>query len=112
MADEIGLQELISRVKQELLTPHPDDPVPLFYVEEVTLELTVEVRKEAQAGIKIYVVDVSGGGNRQTGQTVRVCLRPLYTVDEMRKIAEQDPNIGPKLADAAAEGLIKKVFQE
>jgi hypothetical protein len=41
MPEEIGLQELMYQVKKELLAPSPDDPVPLFYVEGVELELSV-----------------------------------------------------------------------
>lgn len=55
MPEEIGLQELLYQVKKELLAQSPDDPVPLFYVEGVDLELSITARKEAQAGVKIYV---------------------------------------------------------
>lgn len=110
MAEEIGLHELIYQVKKELLAPSPGDPVPLFYVEGVELELGVAARKEGQAGIKLYVVDVSGGGSRERAQTVRVRLRPLYSREEMRRLVEQDPVLGPQLPQVALSGTTKDVF--
>lgn len=107
MTDEIGLQELVHQVKKELLAQSPDDPVPLFYVEGVDLELSITARKEAQAGVKIYVVDIGGGGGHERAQTVRVSLRPLYSREEMRHFVEQDPVLGPRLRQVAMQGAIK-----
>lgn len=107
MAQDIGLQELIYQVKKELLAQSPEDPVPLFYVEGVELELSVTARKEGQAGIKIYVVDVGGGGAREQAQMVRVQLRPLFSREEMRRIVEQDPVLGPLLPQVAKQGAVK-----
>jgi hypothetical protein len=107
MAQEIGLQELVYQVKKELLTQRPDDPVPLFYVEGVELELNVAVRKEGRAGIQIYVVDIGGGGSHEKTQRVNVRLSPLYSRDEMRGFVEQDPELGPRLQEVAKEGALK-----
>jgi hypothetical protein len=113
MPEEIGLQELMYQVKVELLAPSPDDPVPLFYVEGVELELSVTARKEGQAGIKLYVVDIGGGGGQERAQMVRVQLRPLYSREEMRRIVEQDPVLGPQLRQVAAQGAVKGgLFEE
>ena len=42
---EIGLQDLIYQVKCELLMPNPaqraQDPDPLFFIEKIELEITV-----------------------------------------------------------------------
>jgi len=112
MPEEIGLQELLYQVKKELLTQSPDDPVPLFYVEGVDLELSITARKEAQAGVKIYVLDVGGGGSQERAQTVRVSLRPLYSREEMRRFVEQDPELGPRLRQVAKQGALKGLFQD
>ena len=112
MAEGIGLRELIYQVKKELLTQSPDDPVPLFYVEGVDLELRVTARKEGQAGVKIYVVDIGGEIGQEQAQTVRVSLRPLYTREEMRHLVEQDPVLGPQLRRVATQGAVKGLFGE
>jgi hypothetical protein len=112
MPEEIGLQELMYQVKKELLAPSPDDPVPLFYVEGVQLELGITARKEGQAGIKLYVVDIGGGGGQERAQTVRVQLRPLYSREEIRRFLEQDPVLGPKLRRVATQGAAKGLFDE
>jgi hypothetical protein len=112
MAEEIGLQELLHQVKQELLAQSPDDPVPLFYVEGVELELSVLVRKQGQAGIKVYVVDVGGEFGRERGHLVRVTLRPLYSREEMRRLIEEDPQLGPRLVPTAKSGVVKGLSAE
>jgi hypothetical protein len=112
MAQEIGLRELIYEVKKELLSHSSDDPVPLFYVDGVDLELSVVVRREGQAGIKIHVVNVGGAGGQEKVQTVRVRLQPLYDRAEMRRFAEADPVLGPQLRQVAAEGAMKELFEE
>ena len=45
----IGLAELIYQVKRELLNPdiRKDDPVPLFAVDEIELEVAVSISREA-----------------------------------------------------------------
>ncbi len=112
MAEEIGLQELLYQVKRELLAPSPNDPVPLFYVEGVELELSVLVRKQGQAGIKVYVVDVGGEIGKDRGHVVRVRLQPLYTREELRRLIEADPQLGPRLARVAASGAMKGLSEE
>jgi hypothetical protein len=110
MAQEIGLRELIHQVKEELLAPSPDDPVPLLYVEGVELELSVAVRKEGQAGIKVYVVEVGAGAGQEQAQRVRVSLQPLYSREEMRRMVEQDPVLGPRVRQVASDGALKDPF--
>jgi hypothetical protein len=112
MPEEIGLQELLYQVKKELLAQSPDDPVPLFYVEGVDLELGITARKEVQAGVKLYVVDIGGGGGQERAQTVRVSLRPLYSREEMRRFVEQDPVLGPRLRQVAMQGAMKGLFPD
>jgi hypothetical protein len=112
MAQEIGLKELIQEVKKELLAQAPDDPVPLFYVEGVELELSVAARKEGQAGVKIYVVDIGGSAGQERAQTVRVRLQPLYSREEMRRLVEQDPVLRQRLPQQAVQGVTKDLFGE
>ena len=113
MAEEIGLQELMYQVKKELLAQSADDPVPLFYVEGVELELSVAARKEGQAGVRLSVVDIGGRGGHERAQTVRVRLRPLYSREEMRRFVEQDPVLGPQLRQVATQGMLKGgLFEE
>ena len=75
--EPIGLSELIERVKADLLSDNPaDDLPPLFSLDEVKLELKVTVTREIKGGIKVYVVELGGGGTRDDVQTVTVTLTP------------------------------------
>jgi hypothetical protein len=92
----IGLTELIYQVKRELLSSgsRQDDPVPLFAVDEIELEVAVTVSREGQAGINIQVLNVGGGASRADAQTVRVKLKPLRTREELiADLQKRDPHL-------------------
>ncbi len=85
MSQSVGLSELISQVKKDLLTPVLDrksDP-PVLFVESVELELQVTASRDGNAGVKIDVlsvggVELGGGGGQERSHTVRVQLSPLF----------------------------------
>jgi Trypsin-co-occurring domain 2 len=85
VSDSIGLNELIYQVKRELLCPSPEDvdPVPIFAVDEIQLEIAVTVRKEGQGGINIQVLSVGGAVASEDVHVVRVTLKPLRTREEL-----------------------------
>lgn len=92
----IGLTELIYQVKRELLSAESrqNDPVPLFAVDEIELELAVTVSREGQAGINIQVLNVGGGATREDAQTVRVTLKPLRSREELiADLKARDPDV-------------------
>ena len=87
----IGLAELIYQVKRELLAPatRQDDPVPLFAVDEIELEVAVTVSREGQAGINIHVLNLGAGASRADAQTVRVTLKPLLSREELLAVLQK-----------------------
>jgi hypothetical protein len=98
----IGLTELIYQVKQELLSTESrqNDPVPLFAVDEIELELAVKVSREGEAGINIQVLSVGGGASRENAQTVRVTLKPLRTREELiADLKARDPDVFATMTD-------------
>jgi hypothetical protein len=111
MADDrsIGLSELIKQVKRELLSPDlEEDDVPLLSVDQVELELQVSVRKEGKAGIKIYVVEIGGGGNRDDVQTVKVMLSPLLSKEMLLGIyRKRHPDKVQELVEKSLEAMTK-----
>ncbi len=92
----IGLTELIYQVKRELLSAESrqNDPVPLFAVDEIELELAVKVSREGQAGVNIQVLNVGGGASRENAQTVKVTLKPLRSREELiADLKARDPDV-------------------
>jgi hypothetical protein len=92
----IGLTELIYQVKRELLSSESrqNDPVPLFAVDEIELEVAITVSREGQAGINIQVFSLGGGASRADAQTVRVKLKPLRTREELTAdLQKRDPGL-------------------
>ena len=88
--NEIGLQDLIFQVKNELLAPNQAqkarDPYPLFFINKVELEIAIKVSRTNSGGIKLTVLDfaeVSGHTSveREQGHVVKVSLIPLLSQD-------------------------------
>jgi hypothetical protein len=105
----IGLNELIYQVKRELLSAgsRENDPVPLFAVDEIELEVAVTVSREGQAGINIQVLNLGGGASREDAQTVRVRLKPLLTKEELlAELRKRNPGLFAAVTDES-QALLK-----
>ncbi|ACC85033.1 trypco2 family protein [Nostoc punctiforme] len=108
--NSIGLAELIEQIKQELLSTEVEGekPIPLFSVDQVSLELQVTARKEGKAGIKVYVVELGGGGSRDDVQKVTVTLTPLLSKEERIALYKtRYPQKWKLLEETSIEGLLK-----
>jgi hypothetical protein len=106
----IGLAELIEQVKQELLSTQMDakETVPLFSVDEVSLELKLAVRKEGKAGLQIHVVELGAGVGRDDVQTVKVTLSPLISKeDRVRLFKTRYPERWQALEETSIEAALK-----
>jgi hypothetical protein len=112
MAEEntIGLAELIEQVKRELLAPSSEGEtdIPLLSVDEVELELQVTVKKEAKGGIKIYVLELGGGGSRDDVQKVKVKLSPIVSKETLLSLyKKRHPERLNELVETSIEGTFK-----
>lgn len=99
---KIGLQDLIYQVKQELLAPNAQerarDPHPLFLIDKIELEISVNISQTSGGGIKLTVLDFAeiGGSKtieRERGHVVKVSLSPLESREEILKQALKDPKV-------------------
>ena len=106
----IGLTELIYQVKRELLSSESrqNDPVPLFAVDEIELEVAITVSREGQVGINIQVFSLGGGASRADAQTVRVKLKPLRTREELiADLQKRDPGLFDTMTEESLLLLLK-----
>lgn len=117
--DEIGLQDLIYQVKRELLAPDAEqrasDPDPLFFIDQVELEITVKAVKEGNGNIKLSVLsfaELNVGGDllKERGHVVRVTLSPLLAKEQVLADLLNDPQrmerIRPKQRQAMLKGEV------
>jgi hypothetical protein len=106
----IGLAELIEQVKRELLTPslEGETDIPLLSVDSVELELQVTVKKEGNAGIKIYVLELGGKDSRDNVQKVKVKLSPIVSKEVLLgRYKKRYPERLNDLVDTSFEGIFK-----
>ncbi|MBD0343362.1 MAG: hypothetical protein ICV63_00705 [Coleofasciculus sp. Co-bin14] len=108
----IGLAELIEQVKRELLATSLDNEtnVPFLSVDSVELELQVTVKKEGKGGVKIYVLELGGGGSRDDVQKVKVTLSPLLNKETLLGLyRKRHPERVQELVDRSIQALNKNV---
>jgi hypothetical protein len=106
----IGLAELIEQIKRELLSTeiHSEADIPLFSVDDLTLEINVTVRKEGKGGLKIYVAEIGGGVSRDDVQKVKVTLTPLLSRQERIDFYKKHyPNQWVKVETAVAKATMQ-----
>lgn len=96
MTDEIDLNELIEKLKDDLFSPYAGTTragksvYPIFFVDGVEVELVVNIKYEAGVGIKIGVPqlgELSGSGGLENGRmhTMKIKLSPILTREELRE---------------------------
>lgn len=110
MSDELTLQTLIDTVKTNLFEPFIGSEIgkkvvyPVFFIDEVNLELSVEIKYSIDSGIKVTIPQliegsVGAGQEAGTGHKVQVKLTPILDRNERRKLLEErDVMEGVKIA--------------
>lgn len=112
MNQEITLQALIEKVKADLMSAPLDPKNLLFFVEKVELELAVSITYEAQAGIKISLLnflgsEIKGKAGTGEGHTIKVTLTPVLSIDEQRALLDRNPQLKRLAERASLEALWK-----
>lgn len=114
--EEIGLQELIFQVKQELLAPNPaqraKDPYPLFFIDKVELEVAVKVTRSSSGGIKLTVlnfIEANAGKSitQEQGHVIKISLSPLLSKEEIVTEALKDSRVREMVEKLSPEAVIK-----
>ena len=114
--EEIGLQDLIYQVKNELLARNPAqraiDPYPLFFIDKIDLDIAVKVTRSKSGGVKLTVLDfaeVSAGQSleRERGHVVKVSLSPLLSKDAILARAMRDDRVRKAVEDDSALAFVK-----
>lgn len=112
MPQDISLQTLIEKVKDELLAPTGGPGYPIFLVDKIELELQVIVTYEVEAGLKVSVLqlggaEVGGSGTDERGHTIKVTLSPILSREEQRKLLEEDQRMWDGVRRATQAALRK-----
>jgi hypothetical protein len=100
MADELSLQTLIDNVKQDLFEPFAGSDIggkagyPVFFIDEVNLEISVDIQYSITGGIKVIVPQIvesslGTGHDAGTGHKVQIKLTPILDRVERRQLLEE-----------------------
>ena len=112
MAQDVSLQALIEKVKDDLLAPTGGPDYPVFFVDKVELELQVAVTQETGGGLKISVLqfgglEASGSVTSERGHTVKVSLSPILSREEQRELLQTDKRMWEGVQQATQAALRK-----
>ncbi len=118
MAHEITLQDLIEKVKADLFSPYQGTPIenksvyPIFFVDQVELEVKVDLNYEAGAGVKISIPQilegsVTGGQEKSSGHTMKIVLKPILSHEELRSLINNDERLMKGIAQASLAAFRK-----
>jgi hypothetical protein len=105
---EITLQDLIEKVRNDLITSNIGRGYPLFFIDEIELEIAVSISAEVSGGLSIKVLEIGPEiGSKlssQNSHTITIKLSPILTKDEQRMLINEDPRLlaGIKKASQAA----------
>ena len=78
---ELGLSELISRIKQDLMSDiaHDRDKTTVFSIDELTLEVNFVITGDVESGFDIGVVSLGSQVSEERIQKVTIKMTPLLT---------------------------------
>lgn len=108
MMNPASVSDLIYWVKKELLSEEArkKDPVPLFSIEEVTVEVNFVVDTNVKAGVSILkVVDFGSEIGGQAVQKATIKMKPLVKSEELLEELSQEEK--DKIRKSAIVGLFK-----
>lgn len=109
---------MIDKVKQDLFSPYEGTQkegkqvYPIFFVDQVELEVVVNLTYDAEAGLKIttpqiFEGSVTGGQGKEAAHTMELSLSPIRSCDEMRELAKKDEMLYQGIETATAMSLRK-----
>ncbi len=82
----VSLSELVHWVKQDLLSKEAleNDPIPLFAIDEITVEVNFVVESKAKGGISLLqVLEFGGEVGAQSVQKATIKMTPILDREEM-----------------------------
>ena len=104
MTREITFQELIDKVKGDLFSPYKKTEkeskisYPIFFVEQVELEIAMDLSYDAETGLKISIPQVfeasgTGGQGKVSGHRMKVILTPILSREQLRAVLSKDKRL-------------------
>ena len=118
MQKEITTQDLVNKVKSDLFSVQSGTGnevkkiYPLFFVDQVEIEIDFELTDDAEAGIKISIPQivegsVSGGQASKQGNKMKIILSPILSKEELRELMKEDERMIEEIKKASLMALRK-----
>ena len=118
MQKEITIQDLVNKVKSDLFSVQSGTGnevkkiYPLFFVDQVEIEIDFELTDDAEAGIKISIPQivegsVSGGQASKQGNKMKIILSPILSKEELRELMKADERMIEEIKKASLMALRK-----
>ena len=107
--NNIGLSDLISKVKKDLLIPQPSNEPVLFTVDEIVLEVKFTISGDIESGFDLGVVTLGSKVNEERVQKVTIKLTPVVSKEQIIQTINLDQEKSTTAVKEAAKALIRGV---
>ena len=107
--NNIGLSDLISKVKKDLLIPQPSNEPVLFTVDEIVLEVKFTISGDIESGFDLGVVTLGSKVNEERVQKVTIKLTPVVSKEQIIQTINLDQEKSTTAVKEAAMALIRGV---
>lgn len=112
----ININEFIEQVRKELLSPRhattKDEALPLFFIDEVELEISVTVTSDLSGNgkINLQVVEVGTSANHQNENVHKITIKmtPLISKDKFIQDLEKNGRIFQEIEKVGYKSLLKE----
>jgi hypothetical protein len=107
MKDTFSLQDVIAKIKSDLLSATHSPGYPVFFVDKVEIEMAVKINAEGETKLNIEVVELGGTISREQCNTIKITLSPILSREEQRELINQDRRLLNGIERASAGALRK-----
>ena len=106
---ELGLSELIYRIKQDLLSEEARlrDPTTLYHIDEVSLEVNFVVTGDIDSGFSVGVVSLGSQVGEERVQKVIIKMTPLISKEETIWRLRQEGRLWRGVTEASMAATLK-----
>jgi hypothetical protein len=103
----LGINDLIQRVKHELLQIDTSNETDIFSIDEILLELNFAVSGDLESGFNIGVVTLGSNISEERVQKVTIKMTPLVTKEQIIDTINQKPNESQSIIDTSARAFTR-----
>lgn len=107
MSTNLGISDLIQRIKEDLLSEQGEEKTKLFSLDEITLELNFLVSGDIASGFNLGIVTLGSDVSEERVQKIKIKMSPLVSKTQLLEKINNNEIATAEIIDASEDALIK-----